>query len=330
MIDPVLDGLDVPVEHGGVRGDALTVGLAHHGQPLVAVGLALDDLVAGLLREDLGPAPGHRVEPRLLELGQDLLHGHAVEPMEEEDLHRGEGLDVDVRAHLLDAPHHVGEVREGQVGVQASHDVHFAHGLRQPRHVGEDVVERHGVGPRLVLLRGEGAEVAGGHAHVGVVDVGVPHEVAGVAVPLSRTWLARLPRPGGRGCDRERPRPRKERRRPARTLSRIDSRPRSRIWKLFREGANSGSPKGLAGTRSDDGDGARSGLAFEDEHSSYQPPRPYTARVLSPLAPDLPPPGLRSGQLLPGPHPRLPGVDVRAVLPGHPAPGRLMGERRSI
>ena len=48
--------------------------------------------------------------------------------------------------------------------------------------IGEDLVERHRVGARFAGLRREGAEVAGGRAHVGVVDVGVADEVRDVAV----------------------------------------------------------------------------------------------------------------------------------------------------
>ena len=76
------------------------------------------------------PPAGHGVQARLLQLAQHLLHAHAVELVEEEDLHRGEGLDVDVGPGLLDAAHHVREVRPRQVGVQPAHDVDLAHGPR--------------------------------------------------------------------------------------------------------------------------------------------------------------------------------------------------------
>ena len=157
--------------------------LAHHVQPLRAVRLAADDLVARRLGEDLRAAAGHGVEAGVAQLGQDLLDGHPVELVEEVDLDRGEGLHVDVGPDVLDAAHHVREVRPRQVGMQAADDVHLAHLLGQRGHVLEDVVERHRVGARLVLLGREGAEVAGGRAHVRVVDVRVPDEVGGVAVP---------------------------------------------------------------------------------------------------------------------------------------------------
>ena len=59
--------------------------------------------------------------------------------------------------------------------------------------VREDLVERHRVAARLVRLRGERAEVAGGHAHVRVVDVRVPHEVGGVAVALLADVVGQRP-----------------------------------------------------------------------------------------------------------------------------------------
>ena len=68
--------------------------------------------------------------------------------------------------------------------MEATDDVHLTHRLRQRGDVLEDVVEAHRVAARVSLLRGEGAEVAGGHADVRVVDVRVPDEVGGVAVAL--------------------------------------------------------------------------------------------------------------------------------------------------
>ena len=131
------------------------------------------------------PPPGIESRPACLQLAQHLLDAHPVEAVEEEDLDRGEGLDVDVGPDRLDAPQHVDEVgpTAGRGGGRPRC------GPRAPCggsacDVREDLVERHRVAARLVRLRREGAEVAGGHAHVGVVDVGVPHEVGGVAVPL--------------------------------------------------------------------------------------------------------------------------------------------------
>ncbi len=128
-----------------------------------------------------------------MQLGEHLLDALPVQAVEEEDLDRGEGLDVDVGPHRLDPLQHVREVGEGQVGVEAAHDVHLAHrpGLRRDRL--HHLVDRHRVGPRLVLLRREGAEVAGGDAHVRVVDVGVPHEVRRVPVALLPDVVRELP-----------------------------------------------------------------------------------------------------------------------------------------
>ena len=126
---------------------------------------------------------------------------------------------------LLDAAHHVDEVRPGQVGVQAAHDVDLAHRLRQRRHVREDLVEAHRVGARLVLLGREGAEVAGGHADVRVVDVRVPHEVGGVAVALLAHVVGEAPEAEEVvACGRARRRPRSRAACPCSTLSRMGSR----------------------------------------------------------------------------------------------------------
>ena len=115
VIDTILHGFDVAVEHRRIRRQTLTVCLTHHVEPLIGVGLTLDDAAAGRLGEDLGPAARHRVEPGFLQLGDDPLNRHPIEAMEEEDLDGRKRLDVEVRAELLDALHHLDEICPRQI-----------------------------------------------------------------------------------------------------------------------------------------------------------------------------------------------------------------------
>jgi hypothetical protein len=103
VIDAVLEGLDVPVEHGAVGAHAEAVRHAVHLQVLRAVGLALRDASAHVLGQDLGAAARHTVEPRSAQTLQHLAVAHLELLGEVVDLDRREALQVHVGAHLLPA-----------------------------------------------------------------------------------------------------------------------------------------------------------------------------------------------------------------------------------
>ena len=98
VVDALLDGLDGAVEHRAVRAQAHAVRGAVHLQPLVAGALVVADLLAHARREDLGAAARQRVEPGLAQPAQHLGDRHAEVLVEEEDLDRREGLEVDATA----------------------------------------------------------------------------------------------------------------------------------------------------------------------------------------------------------------------------------------
>ncbi len=98
------------------------------------------------------------------------------------DLRNGEGLHVHVGRKAPDARDHRPYRIVGKRRVFPTHDVYlggaFFDGL--PR-LGQDLLHRQGVGPRLAFIPRESAEATPVPAHVGVVDVAVDHEVDIVA-----------------------------------------------------------------------------------------------------------------------------------------------------
>ena len=63
VIDPLGDGLDVPVHHRRRRRDPEPVGLAHHAEPLLGLRLLRRDDVAHPVDKDLAAAARDRIEP---------------------------------------------------------------------------------------------------------------------------------------------------------------------------------------------------------------------------------------------------------------------------
>ena len=156
-------------------------------QPVVAVNLVIADDVAHAVGENLGAAAGHGVQPRFFQLHQHFARRHLADLGEEGNLHHGEALEVHLREALLQPGDHVGVVLERQFGMQAADDVELGHrlGVAGGRGV-PDFFQRHGVSAGRVFLAAEGAEPAGRHANIGVVDVAIDVEVGDVAVhPLA-------------------------------------------------------------------------------------------------------------------------------------------------
>ena len=112
VVDPLLGRLDVAVEHGAVRAQPHLVGHPVNLQPLVGVALVVADLLPHAGREDLGAAAGERIEPRRPQRLQHPFDRHPELLGEVEDLHRGEGLEVDARLDSLQAGEKVGVIVE--------------------------------------------------------------------------------------------------------------------------------------------------------------------------------------------------------------------------
>ncbi len=77
----------------------------------------------------------------------------------------------------------VEEELKRKVGMQTAYDVELGDCFRVARGRGfKRLVERHGVAGRVALLAAKGAQLAGGHAYVGGVNVAIDVEVGQVAV----------------------------------------------------------------------------------------------------------------------------------------------------
>ena len=111
VVDAVLDRLDVAVEHRRVRRDARAgAPCASRRATARASALPLMILLRVSFAKISAPPPGIESSPASFSSREHLLDAHPVEAVEEEDLDRGEGLDVDVGPDRLDPPQHVGEV----------------------------------------------------------------------------------------------------------------------------------------------------------------------------------------------------------------------------
>src|SRR5512144_1503751 len=90
VLDPLVEPLDVAVEHRRVRLDPEAVGGPVDLEPLLRGRLVVADLPAHARREDLRAAARHRHHPGRLELAEDLLVALPVLLRPEVDLDRGE------------------------------------------------------------------------------------------------------------------------------------------------------------------------------------------------------------------------------------------------
>ena len=119
MVDTLLVGLDVSVEHCAVGRDPEPVGSVMRAEPEIGMLLARRDEPADAIREDLRTAAGERPEPDRLELAQHLFVAQPGELGHVMDLARREELQVDVRQRLVQRADDVDVVVEPDV--RASH-----------------------------------------------------------------------------------------------------------------------------------------------------------------------------------------------------------------
>ena len=94
---------------------------------------------------------------------------------------------MDFRETLFEAADEIEEELERKIGVQAADNVKLGNRLRVAGSRGfPGLVEGHGVAGGVALFAAKGAELAGGDADVGGVDVAIDVEVGEVAVhPLA-------------------------------------------------------------------------------------------------------------------------------------------------
>ncbi len=186
VIHPLLDRLDVPVEHRDVGAHPEAVREPVDREVAVGAALVVADLLPHALSEHFRAAARQRIEPGRLELPQDLLVGLPVQVREEGDLDSGEALQVDLRTNPLEAAEHVRVVGEGQIRMEAVHDVDF--GQRLPVALAQLVprlLERHRVRPGVARTEPrERAEQAARDADVGRLEPDVEVVIRARPVPL--------------------------------------------------------------------------------------------------------------------------------------------------
>src|SRR6478609_2642001 len=183
VVDALLVGLDVAVEHGALGRDPELVRGVVDVEPLVGVLLAGRDEGAHAVGEDLSAAARHRVEAGVPQRAQDLLVRAALEPRYVVDLGRRVELEMDVRQRLLQLAQKAGVVLEVDVRVLAVDRVDLSEAVEL---VLRDRVLDELVGgqrERVLLLPrlGEGAELALHATDVRLVQVDVLDEVDLVA-----------------------------------------------------------------------------------------------------------------------------------------------------
>ena len=189
MREAILAGLDVAVEHRRVAVEPELVRDAMHVEPLLGADLALERLVVDAVVEDLGPASGKRAETGVAEILEHAAQARLAlaaalgDPLQVHDLDRGERLEVHLRRRDADRREHLGVEGEGQVGMQAAHDVQFGRaGLGGLHRLVDDARHVHLVGAVVAAPPLERAEAATQSAHVRVVDVAIDVVVGEVAV----------------------------------------------------------------------------------------------------------------------------------------------------
>ncbi len=183
MLDALLFGLDVSVQHGGVGGEPHFVGRPRDIEPLLAADFVVADDFPDARIENLRAAAGERVHTRFLQGHQRVADGKLGDAREVADLDHGERFQVDPRAALLESAHQVEEILERQIGVQAADQMElrgaFAGALFGAL---VNFFEREGVSTRSVRVAAKRAQPAMGHADVGRIDVPVDVVIAHVPV----------------------------------------------------------------------------------------------------------------------------------------------------
>ena len=164
------------VHHRAARAQPHLVRRRHDVDPLGGGQLALGQQPAHVVVEDLGGGAGDRAEPRLLELGEPLAHRQPRAGGRVDDLHRAEGVHVQVGAPGLDGADDLDVDRARQVGVDPALEADLGR-PEGPRlgGAGGDLLDAERVGVGVGLALGERAEAAAGVADVGEVDVPVDH-----------------------------------------------------------------------------------------------------------------------------------------------------------
>jgi len=183
MLDPLLHGLNMPIEHGGVTLEPDAMRCLGNLKPALAGKLFLAGALSDPGAEHLGPTAGDRTQPGGNQFLKGLGHRLSGKLGQMGNLYTGKGLDVDLGPHLLDAAQHVQIILVRQIRVNPAHHMHLGDGFSQTLpHLGLDLLHRHLIGLRRLFVLAKGAELTKIGADVRVIDVLIVDEIGAVAV----------------------------------------------------------------------------------------------------------------------------------------------------
>ena len=117
VVDTILFGFDVPVEHGAVGVQAHLVRDASGVDPFLASQLVVTDDAAHALMENLGAASGHGIEAGFSETLQYSTRAELGALHEVSDLDHGESFQMHARETRLEASQHLAIPIERQFGM---------------------------------------------------------------------------------------------------------------------------------------------------------------------------------------------------------------------
>src|ERR1700683_3311282 len=103
MIDAILFGFDMPVEHGAVGMEAELMRSAGNVEPLRARDFVIANDAPHAIAENLGAAAGEGIHARVFQLQKRVANAKLRALREKSDLHHGERLQVHLWKTLLQA-----------------------------------------------------------------------------------------------------------------------------------------------------------------------------------------------------------------------------------
>lgn len=185
VVDAVGVGFEVAVEHGAGTSATHAVPGSMDVEVFLGGFLAAGDLGTDGGGKDFGAAAGERVETGFAEFGEGIGDGFTGEPGEVEDFDGGEALQLESGVELFEGAEEVEVIGEGEGGVETADDMEFG----DAEFEGLSGLFDHGFGGELeavgvAFFAGEGAELAGEDAVVGVVEVAID-EVGGEVTDLA-------------------------------------------------------------------------------------------------------------------------------------------------
>lgn len=184
VVDAMVVGFEVAVEHGGGAASSHAVPGAMDVEPFFSGFFSTTDLIADDRVEDFRSATGEGVEASVAQGGKSVRDGVFVDAGGEvADFDGGEGFEGGGGMEGFEGREHFRVEAEGEGRMKSADDVEFGDAFGQAGtgrvdHFGDGIFESVGV----AFASGEGAELAGEDADVGVVEVAVEDEGGAVAV----------------------------------------------------------------------------------------------------------------------------------------------------